>query len=201
MPFFDVTPDATGAPAVNCNSLPQTADTGALRKAGRLAGFAVPMSGKRRVSGVGFQREAGAHHQGAFSIMKIKKLIEERRLGERMATAERADPSEAQVLAAVDQLDGAQFSSMALVTEDKTVMAVGGGDGAFVVTITLDDDARIYTLVDPTRSEDHDQDLVVGGQSGSYQQYQCVDRALAVAAVLYFQQEGEPSPELQWVSE
>ncbi|MGE8635444.1 MAG: hypothetical protein ACN6P8_18030, partial [Achromobacter piechaudii] len=72
---------------------------------------------------------------------------------------------------------------------------------AFVVSITLDDDARIYTLIDPTRSEDHDQDVVVGGQAGSYQQYQCVDRDMAKAALLYFQQEGQPSPDLKWVSE
>lgn len=133
--------------------------------------------------------------------MKIKKLIEERRLDERAETTERADPSQADVLAAVNQLDGAQFSSMALVTEDKTVLAVGGGSDAFVLTITLDDDARIYTLVDPSRSEDHEQDVVVGGQSGTYQQYQCVGRELVQAAVLYFQQEGAPSPDLQWVSE
>ncbi|CAB3693344.1 MULTISPECIES: Imm1 family immunity protein [Achromobacter] len=134
--------------------------------------------------------------------MKIKKLIEERRVDERVAVSERADPSNAEALAALDQLDGAQFSSIAFVTEDETVMAIGGGgDGAFVVSITLDDDARIYTLIDPTRSEDHDQDVVVGGQAGSYQQYQCVDRDMAKAALLYFQQEGQPSPDLKWVSE
>lgn len=133
--------------------------------------------------------------------MKIKKLIEERRQGERAAVRELADPSETQVLAALDQLDGAEFSSIAYVTVEESVMAIGGGDGAFVVSITLADDARIYTLIDPSRSEDHDQDVVVGGQSGSYQQYQCVGRELAVAALLYFHQAGAPSPDLQWVSE
>ncbi|MFF7055964.1 hypothetical protein ACFY89_04760 [Achromobacter spanius] len=133
--------------------------------------------------------------------MKIKKLIEERRQGDRAAVRESADPSDAEALAALDQLDGAEFSSIAFVTEDETVMAVGGGAGTFVVSITLDDDARIYTLIDPSRSEDHDEDVVVGGQSGSYQQYQCVSRELAAAAILYFQQEGAPSPELKWVSE
>ncbi|MBB1594337.1 hypothetical protein [Achromobacter sp. UMC46] len=133
--------------------------------------------------------------------MKIRKLIEERRRGERAAVSERADPSDADLLAALDRLDGAEFSSTAFVTENETVMAVGGGNGAYVVSITLDDDARIYTLVDRSKSEDHDQKVVVGGQSGSYQQYQCVCRDLAVAAILYFQQQGEPSPDLQWVSE
>ena len=133
--------------------------------------------------------------------MKIKKLIEERRQGDRAAVSERADPTIAQALAALDQLDGAEFSSIAFVTEDETVMAVGGGADTFVVSITLDDDARIYTLIDPSRSEDHDQEVVVGGQAGSYQQYQCVDRDMAKAALLHFQQEGAPSPDLQWVSE
>lgn len=133
--------------------------------------------------------------------MKIRKLIEERRQGERAVSRERADPTDAELLAALDQLDGAEFSSIAFVTEDETVMAVGGGDGAYVVSITLDDDARIYTLVDPSKFEDHDQELVVGGQSGSYQQYQCVCRELATAAIRYFQQEGAPSPDLRWISE
>lgn len=135
------------------------------------------------------------------NAVKIKKLIEERRQGERAAVSERADPSNAEALAALDQLDGVEFSSVAFVTENETVMAIGGGDGAFVVSITLDDDARIYTLIDPSRSEDHDQNVVVGGQAGSYQQYQCVDRDMARAALLYFQQEGAPSPDLKWVSE
>ncbi|MFY0479384.1 hypothetical protein [Achromobacter marplatensis] len=133
--------------------------------------------------------------------MKIRKLIEERRQGDRAALRERVNPSEVDLLAALDRLDGAEFSSTAFVTEDETVMAVGGGDGGYVVSITLDDDARIYTLVDRSKSEDHDQDLVVGGQSGSYQQYQCVGRELAQEAILYFQQQGAPSPKLQWVSE
>ena len=133
--------------------------------------------------------------------MKIRKLFEERRQGDRAALRERVNPSDVDLLAALDRLDGAEFSSTAFVTEDETVMAVGGGDGGYVVSITLDDDARIYTLVDRSKSEDHDQDLVVGGQSGSYQQYQCVCRELAKEAILYFQQQGAPSPKLQWVSE
>jgi len=133
--------------------------------------------------------------------MKIRKLIEERRQGDRAALRERVNPSDLDLLAALDRLDGAEFSSTAFVTEDETVLAVGGGDGGYVVSITLDDDARIYTLVDRSKSEDHDQDLVVGGQSGSYQQYQCVCRELAKEAILYFQQQGAPSPKLQWVSE
>lgn len=146
-------------------------------------------------------RVARRQYQGGINAVKIKKLIEERRLGERVAVSERDDPTHADTLAALDQLDGAQYSSVAFVTEDDTVMAIGGGDGAFVVSITLDDDARIYTLIDPSRSEDHDQEVVVGGQAGSYQQYQCVDRDMAKAALLHFHQEGAPSPDLQWVSE
>ncbi|WMD21595.1 hypothetical protein RAS12_04250 [Achromobacter seleniivolatilans] len=133
--------------------------------------------------------------------MKIRKIIEERRQDEQVAVREGANPSEADLLAALDRMDGVRFSSIAFVTEDETVMAVGGGGTAYVVSITLDDDAKIFTLIDPSRSEDHDQELVVGGQSGSYQEYQCVSRELAVAAILYFQQEGVPSPDLSWVSE
>lgn len=200
MPCHHVTPGEAGLPAVNCNSQRSGSDPRLRCGAGRLANIAALNQGtaaiRRRP-----KWEARRASSGAYTNVKIKKLIEERRQGDRAAVRESADPSDAEALAALDQLDGAEFSSIAFVTEDETVMAVGGGAGTFVVSITLDDDARIYTLIDPSRSEDHDEDVVVGGQSGSYQQYQCVSRELAAAAILYFQQEGAPSPELKWVSE
>ena len=110
-------------------------------------------------------------------------------------------PTERELLAALDRLDGAVFSSTAFVIDDDTVMSIGGGDGAYVVFITSGGDARIHTLIDPDRSEDHDQDLVAGGQSGSYPQYQCVDRSKTASALLYFHAHGAASPDLSWASE
>lgn len=133
--------------------------------------------------------------------MKILRIVEAVNQGDQMQDRVHAEPSTSDLLAALDRLDGAVFSSTAFVIDDDTVMSIGGGDGAYVVFISLGGDAQIHTLIDPARSEDHDQDLVAGGQSGSYPQYQCVDRALAAAALLYFHEHGAPSPDLAWASE
>ncbi|WP_343737135.1 Imm1 family immunity protein [Achromobacter sp.] len=133
--------------------------------------------------------------------MKIVRIIEEMRQGDQEQTRGHESPTEGDLLAALDRLDGAVFSSTAFVIDDDTVMSIGGGDGAYVVFISSGGDTRIHTLIDPAKSEDHDQDLVAGGQSGSYPQYQCVDRSKAASALLYFHAHGTASPDLNWASE
>ncbi len=133
--------------------------------------------------------------------MKIVKILEDMRQGDQAQTRAHDTPTERELLAALDRLDGAVFSSTAFVIDAETVMSIGGGDGAYVVFISSGGDARIHTLIDPAKSEDHDQDLVAGGQSGSYPQYQCVDRSLAASALLHFHAHGAASPELSWANE
>ncbi|MFJ3459831.1 Imm1 family immunity protein [Achromobacter spanius] len=133
--------------------------------------------------------------------MKIVRIIEEMRQGDQEQTRAHESPTEGDLLAALDRLDGAVFSSTAFVIDDDTVMSIGGGDGAYVVFISSGGDTRIHTLIDPAKSEDHDQDLVTGGQSGSYPQFQCVDRSKAASALLYFHAHGAESPDLNWASE
>ncbi|MBV7501704.1 Imm1 family immunity protein [Achromobacter sp. ACM05] len=133
--------------------------------------------------------------------MKIVRIIEEMRQDDQEQTRAHESPTEGDLLAALDRLDGAVFSSTAFVIDDDTVMSIGGGDGAYVVFISSGGDTRIHTLIDPAKSEDHDQDLVAGGQSGSYPQYQCVDRSKAASALLYFHAHGAASPDLNWASE
>ena len=127
---------------------------------------------------------------GEWSTVKIVRIIENMRQGDQEQTRAHESPTEGDLLAALDRLDGAVFSSTAFVIDDDTVMSIGGGG-----------DTRIHTLIDPAKSEDHDQDLVAGGQSGSYPQYQCVDRSKAASALLYFHAHGAASPDLNWASE
>ncbi|CAB3817711.1 hypothetical protein LMG26689_00293 [Achromobacter animicus] len=139
---------------------------------------------------------------GEWSTVKIVRIIEEMRQGDQEQTLAHESPTEGDLLAALDRLDGAVFSSTAFVIDDDTVMSIGGGgDGAYIVFISSGGDTRIHTLIDPAKSEDHDQDLVAGGQSGSYPQYQCVDRSKAASALLYFHAHGAASPDLNWASE
>ncbi|MNQ15479.1 hypothetical protein D3C85_284500 [compost metagenome] len=133
--------------------------------------------------------------------MKIVRILEDVRQGDRLVTRAHEDPTRADLLAALDRLDGADVSSTAFVIDDDTVLSVGGGDGAYVVFMSLRADAEIHTLIDPSRSEDLEQDLVAGGQLGNYPQFQCVDRSRAASALLYFHEHGAPSPHLHWASE
>ncbi len=133
--------------------------------------------------------------------MKIIRILEDMRQGDQFQTRAYETPTQSDLLAALDRLDGSAFSSTAFVIDDDTVLSIGGGDGAYVVFIASGGDARIHTLIDPAKSEDHDQDLVAGGQSGSYPQFQCVDRTLAASALLHFHEHGAPSPQLHWASE
>ncbi|MFD4838496.1 Imm1 family immunity protein [Achromobacter sp. NPDC058515] len=138
---------------------------------------------------------------GSWNAVKIIRILEDLRRDDRMETRAQESPTESELLAALDRLDGAAFSSTAFVIDDDTVLSIGGGDGGYIVFISLGGDLEIHTLIDPTKSEDFDQNLVAGGQRGSYPQFQCVDRTLAASALLHFHQHGSPSPQLRWVSE
>lgn len=133
--------------------------------------------------------------------MKIIRIVEDVRQGDRVQTRTHDVPTTGDLLAALDRLDGAVFSSTAFVIDDDTVLSVGGGNGGYIVFMSLGGDVEIHTLIDPAKSEDLDQDLVAGGQMGSYPQFQCVDRTLAASALLYFHEHGAPSPQLRWASE
>jgi len=133
--------------------------------------------------------------------VKIIRIVEDVREDERVQARAHEAPTESDLLAALHRLDGVVYSSTAFVIDDDAVLSIGGGDGAYIVFISLGGDAQIHTLIDPAKSEDHDQDLVAGGQSGSYPQFQCVDRNMAASALLYFHQHGVPSPDLSWASE
>lgn len=130
--------------------------------------------------------------------MKIKKIMEDESQGNRSFAHERLNPTQTEILSALDRLDAKAFSSTMFFIDDEHFMSIGGGDNRYVVFIAVDVDQKLFTLVAADASSDEVCDVVVGGQSGSYPQNQCLDKENVQKALLYFSEYGAPDPGLTW---
>ncbi|RQR28033.1 hypothetical protein DIE23_24980 [Burkholderia sp. Bp9143] len=131
--------------------------------------------------------------------MQVVKIIEERYIGSRSEVTEQVYGDAAQVISAVEKLNGKDRTSIAFLMSDEATFSVGGGDGnQYVAFLAIDTDDTFFTLTDPDKSEHECVDLVVGGQRGSYPLRQCVDKAAVIQAALYFCQFAKPDPSLNW---
>ncbi|NWC91044.1 MULTISPECIES: Imm1 family immunity protein [unclassified Pseudomonas] len=131
--------------------------------------------------------------------MKIKKIIEDESMGNRCNSHERLNPRESDLLSALDRLDGRAFSSTLFFIDDENFMSVGGGrDNIYIVFVGIGVDQSLFTLINADSPDSGFCDVVVGGQSGSYPQHQCVDKETAKKALLHFGASGAPDSKLSW---
>jgi hypothetical protein len=122
--------------------------------------------------------------------------------GSRLVKQVVSDPSMELVEAAVRRLDNARFNDLYLepLREDpETWLCIGGGAGRYLLSGALAG-GRFPILVDPTRSAEHRQALVIGGQEGTYPANQVHDLDTALAAVRCFWLSGRFESEvLNWL--
>ncbi|MCA3781342.1 MAG: histidine kinase [Burkholderia sp.] len=131
--------------------------------------------------------------------MRTTKVIEETTVGNRSHVTEVPCDDTAQVIAAVERLNGMDRSTIVFDASDATVMTIGGGnDGRYVVFIASEIDVALLNLATPDAPADETIELVAGGQRGSYPARQCVDRATATQAAVYFVSTGGADPRLCW---
>ncbi|WP_085688287.1 MULTISPECIES: Imm1 family immunity protein [unclassified Pseudomonas] len=131
--------------------------------------------------------------------MKLDKILEDETQGNRSVTHEVLEPDQRELLSALNRMDGKTFSSTMFFLDDENFMSIGGGaQNRYVVFIALDVDQKLFTLIDPDASSEESLDVVVGGQSGSYPQNQCVDKEIARQALMYFSAHGTADPGLTW---
>jgi len=101
-----------------------------------------------------------------------------------------------EIAAAINQLNGQYKTLVTLETDGETHMAIGGGDGRYVVYLTFDND-RFYYLVDPSKSN-LEETLIVGGQEGVYPSKLCIDIDTTLKAAKTFVEFGSMEKSTVW---
>jgi hypothetical protein len=107
-----------------------------------------------------------------------------------------SNPTEADLVEAIDALDGKVHTIAIVGAEGDAHLAVGGGRDRFVVYATYDN-ATFHNLK-RLRGGEAIVRLVVGGQEGEYPADQVVDRDQAVRAATRFLLDGRLGDDLGW---
>ncbi|WNZ47100.1 Imm1 family immunity protein [Leptolyngbya boryana CZ1] len=100
---------------------------------------------------------------------------------------------------AIRSLDEHHKTPVTLETEDETHLAVGGGQGKYLVYLTFDNE-KFHYLSDSSK-QDEQENLVVGGQSGLYPAKYCVTLTTALKAAKTFVEFGVMEATLHWKGE
>ena len=104
-----------------------------------------------------------------------------------------------QVESAIRSLDGKRRTMVTVEQDEIRNLAVGGGDGRYLVTITEPDD-EFRTLYEPGKGEDP-VPLVTGGQLGEHPGRTVVDLDTALTAARTYFDTGALDPSLSWLDE
>jgi hypothetical protein len=104
-----------------------------------------------------------------------------------------------QIEAAIGQLDGCHKTLVTLETEGETHMSVGGGKGKYVVYLTFDNE-QFHYIIEPSKSE-AEENLIVGGQEGTYPTQLCVGREAALKAAKAFAERGAMEQSVIWAQD
>lgn len=108
-------------------------------------------------------------------------------------------PTTEEIREAIEQLDAERHSLVTLHANGDVTIAVGGGDGRFVVFATFDNQL-FYNLLgpgDPAKLVE----VFVGGQIGEYPENTVVDRSSALSAAMTFAQTGELDSRFSWAEQ
>jgi hypothetical protein len=101
-----------------------------------------------------------------------------------------------QIEVAINQLDGNHRTLVTLEAEGETHMAIGGGEGKYLVYLTFNNE-QFHYVVKPS-NPDLDENLVVGGQEGVYPAKLCVDKDTAIKAAKTFAELGAMEKSVIW---
>jgi hypothetical protein len=97
-------------------------------------------------------------------------------------------------------LDGKVSTQMLVLPEDKSSsLLIGGGkNNIYVVTLTIGADEEFFNLFDPYKNDIKEIEVVTGGQAGLFPEKYCVDFNMALEALKFYVETGQPSPKLSW---
>ncbi|MEV4623892.1 Imm1 family immunity protein [Asanoa sp. NPDC049573] len=117
----------------------------------------------------------------------------------RVERLDHADPTPAEIEAAVRALDQHTRTEVVLTGHDDQYLAVEGGNGRYLVQLgsDVDDDRIVLRSVD---AEPGDEVVVAAGQPRRVARRDVVDLDTALRAVHAFAADGRPDPALTWAS-
>jgi Immunity protein Imm1 len=98
---------------------------------------------------------------------------------------------------AIRSLDGQTKTLVTLETESESHMSIGGGQGKYVVYATFDNEI-FYSLIDPSKSDQDESAVVVGGQKGLYPAKSCVNLEIVLQSAQKFAESGEMLKSAVW---
>ena len=101
-----------------------------------------------------------------------------------------------QIEVAINQLDGHHRTLVTLEAEGETHMAIGGGEGKYLVYLTFDNE-QFHYAVEPS-NPNGDESLVVGGQEGLYPAKLFVNKDIAMKTAKTFAELGVMEKSVIW---
>jgi hypothetical protein len=113
-----------------------------------------------------------------------------------------AQPSWEEVERAIRALDGHARNDLFLIPDARdpgTWLCVGGGNGRYILTGGIGIDREFPTLVESGRSADPEEELVVGGQEGTYPANWVVSLEVALRGARAFYDAGGFGSNFPWV--
>ncbi len=128
----------------------------------------------------------------------VKRLIEECWEGVRNFEGVRENPAPLDVAQAIQRLDQRRHTLIALETDGEAHMLVGGGNGVYVVSATLDGLTFLNLVTAPVHQKEVK--VVVGGQEGLYASEIIIAQDATLKAALTFTERGQLDPSLRWES-
>ncbi|HYO58157.1 Imm1 family immunity protein [Archangium sp.] len=128
----------------------------------------------------------------------VKRLIEECWEGVRNLECVRENPDPLDVAQAIRRLDQRRHTLVALEADSEAHMLVGGGNGDYVISATLDGLTFLNLVTAPVHQRDVK--VVVGGQDGLYAPHLIIAQDAALKAALTFTERGQLDPRFRWES-
>lgn len=128
----------------------------------------------------------------------VKRLIEECWEGVRNLEAVRENPAPLDVAHAIQRMDQRRHTLVALETDGEAHMLIGGGNGKYVVTATLEGLTFLNLVTTPLGQREVK--VVVGRQEGFYASHLLIAQDATLKAALTFTERGQLDPSFRWES-
>ena len=129
--------------------------------------------------------------------MKIKKIYEENWIGVTNGGKEYDCENINQVKTAIKNLNGNNKTMIELIVNEKLFLTIAGGNqGRYICYLTNEN--HIYNLVNLTKADGKQIEIVTGGQLGLYESKICLNINNIIKAADFFCDNADMNPNQHW---